>query len=188
MTAHPDDGDVYSPAEDSDLLLEAAADVVRPGWRVVETGVGSGYVAAGLAARVDVEVVGVDINPHACRASVDRGLEVVRGSLLDPIADGSVDAAIFNPPYLPSDGRLASSWAERAVDGGPTGVEVILAWIRDLPRVLRRDGLAVCVVSSLGDVDRVEATARRCGFAVSERGATRLPHERLAALEFAPPD
>lgn len=175
---------MYQPAEDSTLLLESAASIVRPGWTVVETGVGSGFVAAGLRDRVGCTVLGIDINPHACEATRRRGVDVVRGSLLEPIASGSVDAAVFNPPYLPHDDRLPDDWLTVAVTGGPTGAEVVLSWIADLDRVLTPGGVAITVVSSHTGIERVRSAAETSGFDVSRDRSDRYAFEELVALVF----
>lgn len=178
------DEPVYQPAEDSALLVKAAKAVLEPGWLVVDTGTGSGIVGDRLSREADVRVVATDINPHACRAAADRGLEVLRSSLLDAIADESIDAAVFNPPYLPAEDRLPDDWLDRATSGGPTGIEVVTAWIEDIPRVLRPGGAAVCLVSSLTDIDAVLSAATSAGLRATELDDTRFSFERLVALEL----
>lgn len=174
---------VYQPAEDSTLLAEAAIDHIEPTWTVVETGVGSGFVADRLReAHPSLTLVGIDINPHACRATASRSIPVVRGSLLDPIASGTVDAALFNPPYLPTHEAMPDDWLERAVAGGPTGAEVVLAWMSDLARVLTTGGIGVCVISSHTGIDRICAVATDLGFDVEVIAETRVSFERLVAL------
>lgn len=173
---------VYQPAEDSTLLLESAAAIVQPGWTVVESGVGSGFVAERLTERTDCAILGIDINPYACMATRGRGIDVVRGSLLDPIATGSIDAALFNPPYLPSDDRLPDDWLTSAVTGGPTGAEVVMAWLDDLDRVLKQDGVAIVVVSSLTGIDRVRTAAESNGFVAERERSDRHAFEELVAL------
>ncbi|MFW6448466.1 MAG: HemK2/MTQ2 family protein methyltransferase [Halobacteriota archaeon] len=177
---------VYRPAEDSELLAEAAIDQVEVGRLVVETGVGSGFVADRLRAARDVAVVGSDVNPHACTAARERGLPVVRGTLLSFVATDAVDVALFNPPYLPAVPGLTDDWLERAIAGGPSGDEVLLAWIEDLPRVLRPGGFGLGLVSSVVGRERVEAHAAQAGLSVTEVASRRLPYERLWVLRFAP--
>lgn len=180
------DREVYAPAEDSTLLATAAETVIEPNSTVVETGTGSGVVADRLRSSRDVRVLATDINPHACEAAADRGLDVARMSLLDAIADGSVDAAVFNPPYLPDDDRLPDDWLDRATSGGPTGIELVSEWITDLPRVLTAGGVGVCIVSSLTDIDAVVATAEEVGLAVEETEERSFGFERLVALSLRP--
>ncbi len=177
---------VYRPAADSTLLVEAAKQVLDPGWIVVDTGTGSGIVADRLQREAAVRAIATDINPHACAAASRRGLEVVRGSLLDPIDEASVDAAVFNPPYLPADDRLPDDWLDRATTGGPTGIELVSDWIEDVPRVLKPGGVAVCLVSSLTDIDEVVAIAEATGLSVTELAERPFPFERLVALALNP--
>ncbi|KAL8911926.1 MAG: hypothetical protein Q9172_007586 [Xanthocarpia lactea] len=152
-TSHVDFDRVYEPAEDSFLLLDtlsstteiaflkerftlgsghAKPDASIPSPLIVEVGTGSGVVLAFITAhaqtlfgRTDIVSLGVDINQHACRASVhtvekacrdiannsrdasrpvDAGLLLtsVNGDLTSAIRPGSVDVLIFNPPYVPT--------------------------------------------------------------------------------------
>ena len=57
--------EVYDPAEDSFLLVDAALKEVRPGERVLEVGTGSGIVS--LFVKDVANVTATDINPHAAR-------------------------------------------------------------------------------------------------------------------------
>ena len=66
-----DVGDVYAPAEDSDLLATAAVETVDPGELVLDVGTGSGYVA-GRVAETGARVVATDLNPHAVRQTRER--------------------------------------------------------------------------------------------------------------------
>jgi len=108
---------VYSPAEDSYLLLRAALREVRLTDRVLEVGTGSGYVAAELVGRA-AQVVTTDINPHAVECARARGLAAVRTDLFAGLS-GPFDLVIFNPPYLPTapEERI-DDWLEHALDGG----------------------------------------------------------------------
>ena len=89
----------------SHLLGEAVLAEVREGDRVLDMGTGSG-VNAILAASKSVEVVAVDINPHAldaARANAERN-EVadrvtVRHSDVFSDVDGAFDLIIFDPPF-----------------------------------------------------------------------------------------
>ncbi|KAL8679920.1 MAG: hypothetical protein Q9186_003834 [Xanthomendoza sp. 1 TL-2023] len=145
-TTHVDFDLVYEPAEDSFLLLDTLSSTAEtsflkqrfsPGSRlanndklsppplVVEVGTGSGIVLAFLTAqahslfgRSDILTLGVDINKHACKASIQtveeacqdvlRGtnsyslLTSVNGDLTSAIRPGSVDVLVFNPPYVPT--------------------------------------------------------------------------------------
>lgn len=181
------DSRVYEPAEDSALLAATAEEVVQPGWRVLEVGAGSGYVAAAVADRTGACVVGSDVNPHACRRTRDRGIPTVRADLVEPFRDGAFDAVLFNPPYLPAptdDGW--DDWTERALTGGETGRAVVDPFLAAVGRVVAPGGVALLLVSSLTDVDAVAALAADAGFAVEEAAADDYPAERLVVLALRP--
>jgi release factor glutamine methyltransferase len=154
---------VYSPAEDSFLLLRAALQEVRPTDRVLEVGTGSGYVAAGLSGRA-AAVVATDINPHAVECARARGVAAVRTDLFSGLC-GPFDLVLFNPPYLPTapEERI-DDWLEYALDGGPTGRVVIERFVADVGRVLSPFGRVLLLVSSLTGLDEVRELFARQGF------------------------
>ncbi|KAL8940853.1 MAG: hypothetical protein Q9216_002605, partial [Gyalolechia sp. 2 TL-2023] len=152
-TSHVDADRVYEPAEDSFLLLDTLSSVTEatflkerfrvesrladhgkptPCPFVVEVGIGSGVVLAFLTAhaqtllgRSDILSLGVDINVHACEASMETVekanqnvtedspdgskfsttgffLTSLSADLTSAIRPGTVDVLIFNPPYVPT--------------------------------------------------------------------------------------
>ena len=174
---------VYDPAEDSGLLAEAAVDHVGPDDRVLEVGVGSGWVAERVADATGATVVGSDLNPHACRRARERGIETVRGNLVDPFRDGAFDVVLFNPPYLPTDPEAAwDDWMEAALSGGESGRAVVDPFVDDVGRVLAPGGRALLLVSTLTGIDEVTARAERRGFDVRSVREASYPFETLAVL------
>lgn len=173
---------VYPPDDDTFLLLGAALELVEPGERVLEVGVGSGFVAAGLLSRA--EVVGTDINPHALRWSRAAGIEVVRADLLSGIR-GPFDTILFNPPYLPTrpDERV-NDWLEYALDGGEDGTAVIRRFAADAGRVLAPGGKILLLVSSLTGPPRVRDIFSRENFSCSVHREYRMEGESLLVLVF----
>jgi release factor glutamine methyltransferase len=175
---------VYEPAEDSHLLASTAIEHLTD-ERVLEVGVGSGYVAAKIAAETDADVVGCDINPEACATARAAGIEAVRSNLMDPFVADSFDAVAFNPPYLPTPPE--NEWddpLEYALSGGDDGRRVIRPFLSDLGRVLRPAGRGYLLVSSLTDVDAVVELADGAGLCADEIAAESFPYERLIVLEI----
>lgn len=181
--------EVYQPAEDSELLASVARETVAPDQTALDVGTGSGYVAAELrSTEPTATVVGVDLNPHACRQARGHGVEAVRGNLTDPFRESVFDLVVFNPPYLPTPTEAErDDWMEQALSGGESGRVVIEPFLADAGRVLDPDGTCLLLVSSLTDIDAVEKLAAEGGFTVREVRSEKYPFERLVVLELKLP-
>lgn len=183
------DGHVYQPAEDSALLAEAAIDDMTDPERVLEVGTGSGWVAEQVAGETDACVVGSDLNPHACRQARDRGVAAVRADLVAPFAADSVDAVLFNPPYLPTDpDNEWGDWMEHALSGGEDGRRLIRPFLADVGRILRPGGAVYLLVSSLTGYEVVVDLAREASFEIEELRQESYPFEVLSVLRLTAVD
>jgi release factor glutamine methyltransferase len=112
--------DVLIPRPETEHLVEAALEWMRPRERpvVVDVGTGSGCIALSLAAeRPDAVVHAVDLSPaalavareNASRLGLRDRVRFHEGDLLAPLAGLAVDLVVSNPPYVGADevGSLA---------------------------------------------------------------------------------
>ncbi len=176
---------MYEPAEDSRLLADTVEDRIGADETVLEIGVGSGYVAGRVQAASGARVVGTDVNPAACEAARSAGVEAVRADLLDPVAADSADVVCCNPPYLPTPPeREWDDPLEDALSGGEDGLRVVRPFLRDVGRVLRPDGRAYLLVSSLTGLAAVEDIAAGAGLSPRAVADEAFPFERLVVLEI----
>jgi release factor glutamine methyltransferase len=177
--------DVYQPAEDSRLLLEAAIEDVESGDRVLDLGTGSGYVGTRIVEETDARVIGSDINPIACRRARERGLPVVQGNLVDHFRAHTFDVVVFNPPYLPANEMAQrNDLMEIALTGGDDGRAVIEPFIDSVPRVLTPRGTVFLLASTLTGLDAIRTRARTVGLAVSEVSRESFPFEQLVVFRM----
>lgn len=179
--------DVYEPAEDSAVLAGEVVDDLADAAPalVLDVGTGSGYVGHRIAEATGARVVGIDVNPEACRAAVEAGVEAVRGDLTAPFADGVFDVVAFNPPYLPATNEAAwDDWFETAITGGETGRELVEAFLDDVGRVLAPDGVGYLLVSSYTGVDVVVDYAAARGFSAVALADASFPGETLTVLKL----
>ncbi|ELY93882.1 methyltransferase [Natrialba hulunbeirensis JCM 10989] len=183
--------EVYQPAEDSELLAEAACGYLDkhgrdgPEATILEVGTGSGYVANRVADETAARVIASDLNPHAVRQARTEGVETVRADLVSPFADDTFDAVLFNPPYLPTEPENEwDDWMEHALSGGEDGRAVIDRFLASVGRVLAPDGVVYLLVSSLTGVDEVVERAGEEGFSAVAIADESFPFETLTVLEL----
>ncbi|PWR69983.1 HemK2/MTQ2 family protein methyltransferase [Methanospirillum lacunae] len=175
---HADPNQVYQPAEDSFLLLKTAKSEVKPSDRVLEIGVGSGYVSSGLLSSCQL-LVATDKNPHAATIAYASGVPVVRTNLAAGLR-GPFDLILFNPPYLPTDpSERIDDWLELALDGGPSGRDVIIRFLQEIPSLLSSEGRVLLLISSLTGPEEVEDLVRKNGFV-----STPVAEERVEGGEI----
>ena len=173
--------EVYSPAEDSILLIESLD--IRDGERVLEIGCGSGVVAIHCA-KNGAEVDAVDINPSAVEmtrknaAANGAYMDIRLSDLYDDI-DSYYDTILFNLPYLPvsETGELEKAWS-----GGEGGIDPLKNLLKVKDRLLPR-GRFVVVVSSAMDTDRLNDVLS--GYNVTVLGEKKLFFETLMVLEIS---
>ncbi|MFI5448409.1 MAG: HemK2/MTQ2 family protein methyltransferase [Candidatus Bathyarchaeia archaeon] len=145
---------VYSPSEDSFLMLQALCSIELNDLAVCDIGTGSGILGLFCAIR-GADVTVTDINEIALLetlAAAKRLGILVKPVLSDVFAEvnGEFDFALFNPPYLPSEVVM-----DRAVDGGPDGLGLTRKFLKDLPTRLKNNGHGLLLLSSLNNPTKV---------------------------------
>jgi release factor glutamine methyltransferase len=136
-----DDSQVYPPAEDSYLMLDALQNDLLPATSfmlAVDVGCGSGIISSFLAKHFRMNVIAVDLNCAATNTTLRTAqrncvhLDAVTGDLFSFFAHPHyIDLVVFNPPYVltPSEEvgskDISASWA-----GGINGREVIDKFIK----------------------------------------------------------
>jgi len=176
---------IYPPGADSALLLEAATPIAR--GVCCEVGVGSGWVLDRLlqGTAAVTSAVGVDRNPDACVATVDRMHAVPRlagvawADRTRAIGADTVDTLLCNPPYLPAGDPAPDDPIAGALDAGADGLSMVAPVLADLPRILRPGGHAVIITSGETDQDR---WARLLARSTLERQQRRVRHVGGEAL------
>ena len=148
---------VLIPRPETELLVEEALRRAPAGaCRIADIGTGSGCVAIALAAeRITAVVVATDrsaaaldvARDNAARLLPGRPMRFVHGDLLAPVAsDLPFDLIVSNPPYiaelefrgLPPEVNAHEPIA--ALVAGETGLELIVALLRDAPPLLSPGG------------------------------------------------
>jgi release factor glutamine methyltransferase len=129
---------VFVPRHRTELLVEAAASVTRPGDPVVDLCCGSGAIGLALAGRVPgIELTAADIDPRAvswARVNLEPvGGHVFEGDLYAALPEslrGRIRTLVCNTPYvptaeialLPPEARLYEP--RGTLDGGGDGLDI----------------------------------------------------------------
>lgn len=167
-----DEAQIYTPREDTFLLLKTAGEEVLSSDQVLEVGTGSGCIASGLpSCRL---VVATDISPHALRVAKRRRVQGIQTDLVSGLRR-VFSLVLFNPPYLPTKpGERLEDWLEYALDGGEDGREVLERFLGMVPEVVIPGGRILLLVSSLQDFAETEDLFSRYGFSKEIKDRERL--------------
>ena len=160
--------DVLIPRPETEHVVEAALQRIRPGDLVLDVGTGSGAIAVSLAKHApSATVLASDISPAATRvakfnaARLDARVRFFLGDVTGAIAASHVDVLVSNPPYVPlrdAPGLQAELRHEPpvALFGGEDGLGVIRRLVADACRILRPGGWLLAEIG-FGTRDAVAA-------------------------------
>ncbi len=173
---------IYSPAEDSELLLEAALKELREDDEVLEVGSGSGFVAEKIRNKCKY-IITTDISPYAVKVLRNKGFDVIRTDIAAGI-NKKFTLVLFNPPYLELEDELKKNdWLDVAVNGGKHGIEVISRFLDELDDILTEDGRAIIIASSLNEPYIFDEIKRR-GFNYEIILERKLFFEKIFAIKI----
>lgn len=179
---------VYQPREDSYFLLGYIKKFSK-GAKVLDMGTGTGIHAIGACKSGAEKVVAVDINPKAVELAGKNAkkneceIEVKKSDLFDNV-EGKFDLIVFNPPYLPLDQSFDNEKIRRAVFGGGTGKEVLIKFLFQAKRHLKKGGVILVLISSKTGKDGVLEEISDRGFQAELLGIKKLAFEKLFALKL----
>lgn len=170
--------DVYNPAEDTFLLLDALEKEIpyllsiQPQF-VVEIGSGSGVVVTALAQVFKSICIyfATDINIQACLSTQSTAtknsvlVECLNMDLLTCFKYHSFDVILFNPPYVVTDCReISGKGLERAWAGGPRGRTIIDKVLQDLSQLLSPRGICYMVLLKENNPQEVVTYMKKMDF------------------------
>lgn len=134
----------------------------RPPGRIVDVCCGGGSLGI-LAAHVfpEAQVSLLDIDPQALQLAaenvaaheLDQRITLIEADLLSPMAAGSCDVILANPPYVdaPEMASLAPEYAHEprhALAAGEDGLDLIPALVRGAAAALTADGILLLEVGN----------------------------------------
>lgn len=190
---------VYEPAEDSYLMMEALhKDEAWLQQRLpafvlsLEVGIGTGILSSYLASKLPGYFLATDVNPRAAaiaRSTFRRNQvlgDILRTDLVTGTKlQGKVDVMLFNPPYVPTppeemkgDG-LSVAWA-----GGLKGREVLDRLLPSIPELLSSRGVLYLVVLDQNDPKELASFFFAHGFQAEMVHKRKAQNERLSIIKY----
>lgn len=144
---------VLIPRHDTEVLVRETITRSPKNARIFDIGVGSGCIAVALAKNLpDAEISGVDSSPEAlalAARNADRhgvSLQLLHGSLFQPVPGQCFDLIVSNPPYIPSadlsglQPEVREYEPRTALDGGVDGLDLYRRIIPEAPGYLKEGG------------------------------------------------
>lgn len=189
------------PRPETELLVEQALAWLQENphkrW-AVDVGTGSGCIAVTLAAKVpDLVILATDTSlealkvarENARRHQVPNRVQVVQMDLLSA-TQAAFDLICANLPYIPTQTlrglRVYGKEPELALDGGPTGLDLIHKLLHSSNQRLSMGGLMLLEI----EATQAEAVQGLVEEAFPEGALSVLPdlagRDRLAAIQKAP--
>lgn len=150
---------IYEPAEDSFLFEEFLKDLLagKKNRNISYLDMGTG---SGILGKVAMEVLGidnvtvVDINEEAVLKNKEDGLNAIYSDLFSNVR-GKYDLITFNAPYLPKDSREPED-SRIATTGGKRGDEIVVEFLKQAKKHLKKGGEVFILISSLTPRDKID--------------------------------
>jgi len=144
--------DVLIPRSETENVVEASFEFIRPGDTVADIGCGSGAIAVTLALERQTRTFATDLSEAAVRVAaanakrLEADVRFAVGDLTECLGAGRFDAVVTNPPYIPmlEAPTLAPEVRDHephlALFGGEDGLAAYRRLAADLPRILKPGG------------------------------------------------
>lgn len=177
--------EVYLPSEDTYLMELALTKQNLKHKKVLELGVGSGYLSI-FCAKQNAVVTAVDINPKAIEYALNSAkketvkISFILGDLFSNVdKKEKFDIIFFNPPYLVSD-----EIKYLALDGGKKGREIIDKFLDSFDKFLSENGFALLLHTDYNDLEETKAKLKKKGFSFEILEKQHLFFEELYILKI----
>lgn len=142
--------EIYEPSDDSYLLLNCLKEFLvkkNKDIKILDIGTGSGIQAKECKIFGFKDITVSDINPNSIKNLKKLGFKSIKSDLFSNI-NQKFDLIIFNPPYLPEDKNEPLS-SRIITTGGKNGNEIILRFLEDSIKHIKKNGTILLLISSL---------------------------------------
>lgn len=168
---------VLVPRYDTEVLITQAVSLKPDARSVLDIGTGSGCIAVAIAARLSqATVTATDISESAlevARRNVKKHaveIEILLGSLFEPVGQRRFDLIVSNPPYIPTADITGLESEVRdfdplgALDGGADGLDIYRKLVPGALSHLNSKGWLLVEVGSGQSVDVINLFIETGGY------------------------
>lgn len=146
---------VLIPRPETEILVEKAIALTKPGMRILEIGTGTGIIAISLAKHTKSEIIAVDISQSCIdlskrNASLNNisGIDFRISDLYEAVEGLKFDMIVSNPPYISENERdklekELSYEPEIALFSGDDGLDIIREIIYKAVYHLNKKGIII---------------------------------------------
>lgn len=146
---------VLIPRPETELLVEAAIEILRENSRFCEIGIGSGCISISILHAVkNAAAVGLDVSEKALEVArqnaethaVAERLRLKKSDVFESLCDEQFDLIVSNPPYISAaempflQSEVRDYEPAKALTDGADGFSIIKKIIADAPRFLEKNG------------------------------------------------
>jgi HemK-related putative methylase len=172
---------MYLPSEDSLLLAESVKQY--SGRSALEIGVGSGIILKILHGNFKI-VAGTDIHFMSLKYCKDNLPNDIMLACCDAASafQYRFDLIVSNPPYLQMENY---EMKDCAVDGGTTGIEMTLHFIRSGISILNTKGKMLIISSNLSNITKLEESISEMNLKKTIIKERKLFYETLQSMEIS---
>jgi release factor glutamine methyltransferase len=171
---------LYLPSDDSIFL----SNIVNKyhGQSALEIGTSSGIIFRELSKNFRI-VIGTDIDFNSLKHSLmmSKNDRLVCCDAATALHNVKFDLIISNPPYLPD----AMIHADKTVDGGPTGIEVSIHFLKSVIDKLNKNGKILILVSSLSEKGKLERFVSKNTLIMKQIAQKDVFYETLQIIELS---
>jgi release factor glutamine methyltransferase len=180
---------MYAPSDDTFLLADCI--IQYNGKRVLEIGVGSGFLLDILEKNF-AYVAGSDIDLQAlqhCKQQQQNTTAASANILLvccdagSAFGVGKFDLIVSNPPYLPNNDN--NNNLDLTVNGGPTGIETTIHFINSALPLLAVDGKLLVIISSFANSSALDKLVLEKNIHKKVLKERKLFYETLSVVELS---
>jgi release factor glutamine methyltransferase len=188
----------YPPSEDTFLLMKLLdrhiqRKPLKRSIKLLEVGCGSGLIAIYARRLFSLATIyATDISIDALKTSIKNVLgngenlkdyRFINADLCHCFSSSAnFDYVLINPPYLPTNQTwISSDPLKTAVEGGPSGVEILNSFLNGVMRQLSAKSIAYVYstfLEGLIDADRLS----QCGYEIQDRVDQMFANEKLTAI------